>query len=412
MSMTADLRTLTPPPRNAFLASFLGWTLDSFDFFALVFIMKDIAKEFDVTKTQVAFALTLTLACRPIGALIFGWMADRYGRRKPLMLNILCYSFINLLCGFSRSLPMLLGLRAVFGVAMGGEWGLGAALAMESAPEKTRGLLSGILQEGYVVGYLLAAVVYPLVVPNLGWRWMFFIGIIPALVTIFIRSHVQESPVWERMREESENGAKAEVTLGSQVRQHYKLFLYLIVLMTAFTFMSHGTQDLYPTFLQVQRKFSPGTVSAIVIVYNVGALLGGVFFGALSQRIGRRNAIVIASLLALPIIPLWAYSRSAALLAAGSFLMQFMVQGAWGVIPAHLTELAPNAIRSSFIGVAYQLGNLLSSVNAPLQSSMAESHGDNYARAMSGVIVVVLLAVAAVTALGRDVKSQMEAGKL
>ena len=402
MAFAAPLRALTPPQRNAFLASFFGWTLDAFDFFVLVFVMKDIAKEFHVTKTQVSLVLTLTLACRPIGALIFGWAADRYGRRNLLMLNILCYSCINLLCGFAPSLMALFVLRALFGVAMGGEWGLGASLAMESVPKESRGLLSGMLQEGYVVGYLLAAVAYAVVYPALGWRWMFFIGILPALLSLFIRFKVQESPVWEEQKRQAGAGTVPAQNIGSMLREHSKLFAYLVVLMTAFTFMSHGSQDVYPTFLEVQHKFSPHVVSAIVIIYNIGGMLGGICFGGLSQRLGRRKAIVIAALLALPIIPLWAYSHSAAMLAGGAFLMQFMVQGAWGVIPVHLSELAPNALRSTFTGLAYQLGNLLSSLNAPLQTHLAEQHGDDYARGLSTIMFIVLIAVAVVTALGKE----------
>ena len=402
MTILAQLRALTPAQRNAFLASFLGWALDAFDFFVLVFVMKDIATEFHVSKTQVSVALTLTLACRPIGALLFGWAADQYGRRKLLMLNIICYSCINLLCGFAPSLAVLLILRALFGIAMGGEWGLGAALAMETVPKESRGLLSGILQEGYIVGYLLAAIAYWLVFPVLGWRWMFFIGLAPALLSLWVRRKVEESPVWEQERQQPHIGEEAKQNTGSLIRQHGKRFAYLVLLMTAFNFMAHGTQDLYPTFLQVQHKFKPQIVSAIAIVYNIGALFGGIFFGQLSQRIGRRKAIVIAVLLALPIIPLWAYSQSAATLAASAFLMQFMVQGAWGIIPAHLSELAPNRLRSTFTGLAYQLGNLLASINAPLQTRIAEQHGNNYAYPMTIVIIVVLLAVAIITALGRE----------
>ncbi len=253
-----------------------------------------------------------------------------------------------------------------------------------------------------MVGYLLAAVAYALVYPALGWRWMFFIGILPALLSLFIRFKVQESPVWEQQKQQVLHGNVPAQNIGSLLREHSKLFAYLVLLMTAFTFMSHGTQDMYPTFLEVQHKFSAGTVSLIVIIYNVGGMLGGIFFGALSQRIGRRKAIVLAALLALPIIPLWTYSHTAAMLAAGAFLMQFMVQGAWGVIPVHLSELSPNALRSTFTGLAYQLGNLLSSLNAPLQTHLAEQHGDDYARALSSVMVLVLLAVALVTAFGRE----------
>ena len=403
------LRKLTPPQRNAFLAAFLGWTLDAFDYFVLVFVMKDIAAEFHVSEHAVAYALMLTLACRPIGALLFGMAADRYGRRIPLMVNIVCYSAINLVCGFSPNLTVLFVLRALFGIAMGGEWGLGASLAMETIPPESRGFLSGLLQEGYSTGYLLAAVAYGLVFPVLGWRWMFFIGALPALLSLFIRTKVQESPAWEEENRRRKSAAgegrpRVPLALGPIVRQHGRLFLYLVVLMTAFTFMSHGSQDVYPTFLQKQHHYKPGVVSSIAIIYNVGALLGGMYFGGLSQRVGRRRAIMTAALLALPIIPLWAFSHSIASFALGGFLMQFMVQGAWGIIPAHLSELSPNIVRGTFTGLAYQLGNLLSSANAPLQTYWAARLHGNYAVVMSIVMTIVLLSVAIVTGLGKEAR--------
>ena len=397
MGAIAQLRALTPAQRNAFLASYLGWTLDAFDFFILVFVIPDVAKEFKVEKTAVTYAIFLTLAFRPVGALLFGWLGDRYGRRIPLLIDVVFYSVMELLSGFAPSLTAFLVLRAVFGIAMGGEWGLGASLAMETVPARTRGLLSGILQQGYPVGYLLAAVVFRYVYPALGWRWMFFIGVLPALLSLFIRFGVQESPAWVQRQKE-----RVPTNLGGALRQNLGLFCYMAVLMAAFNFMSHGTQDNYPTFLRVQQNFSPDTVSTIAIIYNIGAILGGIFFGALSQRIGRRRAIVIASLLALPVIPLWAYSHTAAMLALGAFAMQFFVQGAWGVIPAHLSELAPAALRGTFTGLAYQTGNLIASYNATLQSSIAAQQGGNYSLALAGVIGVALLVVALVTALGRE----------
>ena len=397
MTMWEQLRALTPVQRNAFLAAYLGWTLDAFDFFILVFVIPDVAKTFKVEKTAVTYAIFLTLAFRPVGAFLFGWLGDRYGRRIPLLIDVVFYSVMELLSGFAPTLTAFLVLRAIFGIAMGGEWGLGASLAMETVPARTRGLLSGILQQGYPVGYLLAAIVFRFVFPVLGWRWMFFIGVLPALLSLFIRFGVKESPVWVQSQK-----ARATQNLGQSVKQNLGLFAYMAVLMAAFNFMSHGTQDNYPTFLRVQRHFSPDTVSTIAIIYNVGAICGGIFFGALSQRIGRRRAIVIAALLALPIVPLWAYSRTAAMLALGAFGMQFFVQGAWGVIPAHLSELAPNVLRGTFTGLAYQTGNLIASYNATLQSRIADSHGGDYRLALASVILVVLVAVAGITALGRE----------
>jgi SHS family lactate transporter-like MFS transporter len=395
--MLVQLRALTPSQRNAFLAAYLGWTLDAFDFFILVFVLKDVAKTFHVEKTAVSYAIFLTLALRPVGAFLFGWAGDKFGRRIPLMVDVIFYAVVELVSGFAPNLTAFLVLRAIFGVAMGGEWGLGASLAMESVPAQTRGLLSGILQQGYPVGYLLAAVVYRFVFPHLGWRWMFFIGVLPALLSLFIRARVQESPAWK-----ANQAAQARLNLGAVLKSHMGLFAYMAVLMAAFNFMSHGTQDLYPTFLQVQHHFSPDTVSDIAIIYNLGALLGGLVFGALSQRIGRRRAIILAALLGLPLVPLWAYAPTAALLAVGAFGMQFCVQGAWGVIPAHLSELSPTLLRGTFTGFAYQIGNLLAAYNATLQLRIAQSHHGNYSYALASVIVVVLVLVAGITAVGRE----------
>ncbi len=394
----SQLRALTADQRSAFLAAYLGWTLDAFDYFILVFVVKDIAREFHTDKTAVSLALLLTLAMRPVGALIFGLFADRYGRRMPLMVDVVLYSILELLSGFAPSLTTFLILRALFGIAMGGEWGLGASLALESTPPKLRGLLSGILQQGYPVGYLLGAILYPPVVAHLGWRWLFFLGVLPALLSLFIRARVKESPVWERGRHE-----RVRFNVGQAVRQNAKLFGYLVLLMMAFNFMSHGTQDIYPTFLQVQHGFDADTVRAVAITYNIGALLGGILIGTLSERIGRRRAIIGSALLALPMVPLWAFSHTAGMLALGAFAMQFFVQGAWGVIPAHLSELSPNALRGVFTGFAYQLGNLLASVNGTLQTDLGEHHfGGDYGRALALTVGITLLAVALITALGRE----------
>ena len=399
MGAISMLRELTPSQRKAFIAAYLGWMLDAFDYFLLVFVIKDVAKEFHAIKAAVTVAITLTLACRPIGAFLFGVAADRWGRKRPLMIDIVLYSVLELLSGFAPTLTTFLILRALFGIAMGGEWGLGASLALESVPARTRGLLSGILQQGYPVGYLLGAVLYRFILPGLGWRWMFFIGVLPALLSLFIRAQVEESPVWEKGEHE-----RATFSIGDAIKRSAGLFAYLVVLMTTFNFMSHGTQDLYPTFLQTQHHFDTDTVSNIAIIYNLGALIGGICVGALSERIGRKRAIVISALLGLLVVYPWAFASTAVGLAIGAFMMQFFVQGAWGVIPAHLSELSPNALRGTFIGFAYQLGNLFASYNAVLQTSIAERRHDNYAYAMASVITIVLIAVAVVTGLGPEAR--------
>jgi MFS transporter, SHS family, lactate transporter len=397
MSSLSALKELTPNQRNVVLASFLGWTLDSFDFFIIVFVFRDIANEFKTDIPSVTATLFFTLAMRPLGAFLFGVVADKFGRRPTLMINILFYSGVEFLSGFAPSLTLLVFLRALYGIAMGGEWGVGASLTMESIPPKTRGIVSGILQAGYPSGYLLAALLYGTAFHILGWRGMFMVGALPALLVFFIRRNVEESPAWR------EHSAQPS-TAGGRMKGRWGLFIYVILLMTLFNSFSHGTQDIYPTFLQVQQKFPPPVVSTIAIIYNLGAILGGLFFGAYSERVGRRRAIVIASLLTLPIVPLWAFSNSAILLTIGAFLIQFFVQGAWGVIPVHLNELSPNSVRGTFPGFAYQLGNLFASKNGTIQATMAVSFGNNYGLALGLTAAVVAVAVALVTALGPEAR--------
>ena len=368
MEFLGHFRKLTPVQRNTFVACFLGWSLDAFDFFILIFCVNALATQFQTKVSAITEAIFWTLAMRPVGAFLFGMMADRFGRRPTLMVDIIAYSVFELASAFAPSLKFFLIMRACFGIAMGGEWGVGAALAFETLPAKGRGFFSGLLQEGYVVGYLVAALVYGTLFPIVGWRGMFVIGALPAFLVIYIRTKVEESPAWLQGRVSHE----AEEHLGQDIRTYLGSFLFLVVLMFAFNSFSHGTQDLYPTFLQKNLHFTPQTVGFIAVIYNIGALLGGITFGTWSEHIGRRRAIIVAAVLAIPVIPLWAYSRSVPMLALGGFLMQFMVQGAWGVIPAHLNELSPPAVRGTFPGFAYQIGNLLSSRNSVIQAKLVE----------------------------------------
>ncbi len=388
--------------RNTFIACFLGWSLDAFDFFILTFCVSAIATEFHAQVSAVFEAVFLTLAMRPVGAFLFGTIADRYGRRPALMIDIVAFSVFELASAFAPSLHIFLIMRALFGIAMGGEWGVGAALAFETLPAENRGFFSGVLQEGYVVGYLLAALLYGTLFHFIGWRGMFVVGALPAFLVIFIRTKVEESPAWQQGR-----GAAVGVqrNLGTDIVKYLGTFIFLMVLMFAFNSYSHGTQDVYPTFLQKNRGFSPATVGVVAIVYNLGALLGGICFGSWSERLGRRKTIVIAAVLTIPMIPLWVYPHTAPMLAFGSFLMQFMVQGAWGVIPAHLNELSPPAVRGTFPGLAYQLGNLLASRNSVVQSKLAEHYfGGNFAPVLAWTAVLVSALVVIVTISGREAK--------
>ncbi|PYJ82094.1 MAG: MFS transporter [Verrucomicrobia bacterium] len=381
---------------NALIASFLGWTLDAFDFFVLVFAVPTIAEEFHVDLPEIAKTIAVTLAFRPVGAFIFGLLADRYGRRLPLMLDLVFYSVVEVLSGLAPDYKTFLILRALFGIGMGGEWGVGASLAMEKVPPKWRGVLSGILQEGYAVGYLLAACCYFFVFPKWGWRPMFFIGGLPALLALFVRFKVKESAVWERTRPPNWSG------VGRAIVSQWKLFLYLSCLMMMMNFASHGTQDMYPTFLKLERGFSPRQVAVIVVIYNIGALVGGILFGLYSDRFGRRRGMATAFLLATVMIPLWAYAQNTPLLVLGAFLMQFMVQGAWGVIPAHITELSPDSVRGFLPGLAYQCGVLLAS-SVPYTVAVF-SKTLNYSTAMALTALTVFLLGIAVILLGPEKK--------
>jgi MFS transporter, SHS family, lactate transporter len=380
----------------ALTASFLGWTLDAFDFFLVSFCLTAIGKEFRQSDAAVAFSIGLTLAFRPVGAFLFGLLADRYGRRLPLMIDLLFYSVVEVATGFAPNFTTFLVLRALFGIGMGGEWGVGASLAMEAVPVKWRGVLSGLLQQGYALGNLLAALCYLFLFDKWGWRPMFFLGGLPALLAFFVRFRVKESEVWQRSKKESWG------ELAGNVGKHWKLFLYLVLLMTGMNLASHGTQDMYPTFLQ--RFWKLGTVdrSLVSAISMVGAIIGGVLVGLLSDRIGRRRAIVIALLTAVLMVPLWAYAPNYGLLVAGAFLLQFCVQGAWGVIPAHLSELAPTSIRGFLPGFSYQCGVLLAGQVATLLAISAKYV--SYAAAMAVTAASVFLMTALIAGLGREKK--------
>jgi len=387
---------LTASQKKTVLAAYLGWTLDAFDFFLLTFVIKDIAAEFAVGVPAVAYALFLTLAMRFVGAFFFGVIGDKWGRKPALMLDIVSYSVIGAAAAFAPNLAAFLALRALFGVAMGGEWGLGSSLAMESIPPRTRGFVSGVLQCGYPSGFLLAGIVYGLFYGRaigdytIGWRAMFLFSILPAFVVLFIRASVPESPAFAEARKVARPG------LWKTVADHWGLALYAVALMMCFNLFSHGTQDLYPTFLQKQLKFEPAMVSVITIVANLGAIAGGLAFGWISEKIGRVNAITVAALIALPALPLWAYSTTPFMLALGAFVMQIAVQGAWGVVPAHLNELSPGAVRATLPAFVYQIGNFLASYNGPFQAKLAEARGGDYAYALAlvaGVVAVALVIV-------------------
>ena len=409
MNVFQHFRRLTAQQRNTFVACYLGWSLDAFDFFILVVCLPAIASEFSVKVSVASEAIFLTLAMRPIGAFLFGMLADRVGRRPALMIDIVSFSVLELASAFAPSLKWFLILRALFGIAMGGEWGVGAALAFETLPAEGRGLFSGILQVGYNTGYLLAGLAFGTLFTHIGWRMMFVVGALPAFLVLYIRSSVEESPAWRLGRAAKQKKPQEIRNLDwyrGKLRGVILLippFLVLALLMFGFNLFSHGTQDLYPTFLKLNHGLTPQVVGMMVTVFNVGALLGSIVFGAWSEKIGRRWAIIAAALLAIPVAPLWAYSHSVAMLTLGAFLLQFMVEGAWGIIPAYLNELSPPSVRAMFPGLAYQTGNFLASRCTPVQSKIAEQHfGGNYAPVLAWTVVLVAVLLAVVTFFGKE----------
>ena len=429
---------LSTDEKHVVAASFLGWMLDAFDFFLLAFVLADVAKTFAIpiapkplvlgagyavahgaigkfaillplmwgrfigsltgsNGLDATIVLTLTLVVRPMGAFIFGRLADRFGRRPILMIDVICYSVFAAASAFAPSFATFLVIRVLFGIAMGGEWGIGSSLTMETVQPAHRGLVSGILQSGYACGYLLASLAF-LLFPLIGWRGMFFLGVLPALLVLYIRQRVPESAGWQTMKGSARQGT------GAVLRRHWRLAVYSILLMTCLNFFSHGTQDLYPTFLRVQHHFGPHVVTLITVAYNVGAILGGIGFGFLSQRIGRRRTMVLAALLSIPLVPFWAFSQGIVVLAASGFLMQFMVQGVWGVVPAHLNEISPAEARGTFPGFTYQLGNFLASTNATIQGVLAAAFGGAFSYGLATVAVTAALAIVVFAFLGPEAR--------
>src|SRR5437588_148342 len=397
-------KSLDRNQRNTFLACFLGWALDAFDFFLLTFVIVPMAGDFGTSVAELSYAITLTLAMRPLGAFIFGLLGDRFGRRMPLMIDIIFYSLMELLTAFSPNFTTLLIFRALYGIGMGGEWGLGASLAMEALPTEARGLFSGILQQGYAFGYLLAAVAYWVVFPFFGWRGLFVAGAVPAFLVLYVRTRVPESPVWLRQQHAM---ADFWTQLLIVLKRHWALFLYVILLMTAFNAMSHGTQDMYQTFLGEQRHYGVTQKAATGIIYAVGAVCGGTVVGHLSQKWGRRRSMISCAAVGILLLPVWVFSPSFTLLVIGGFAMQFMVQGAWGIVPVHLNELSPNAVRGTFPGFAYQLGNLFAANTAVVEARLADhirgaSAQPDYAKALAVFTFVIFLALMLLAAIGPE----------
>jgi SHS family lactate transporter-like MFS transporter len=394
----------TSTQRRTLFAGVGSWTLDAFDYFVLVFVLTAMAKDFGVTIVTATLAITFTLVMRPVGALIFGPLAERFGRKPVLMTNIVIFAVIELATAGAPNFTTFFILRIVYGIAMGGIWGVASALTMESVPKRSRGVVSGLFQAGYPLGYLIASVIFGLLMPVIGWRGLFAIGVIPVLLAVFIFFKVDESPVWKDSR--GHEGEKRKAAFWPAVRAQWPILIFAIVLMAAFNYFSHGTQDLYPTFLLKQHGFATSTVSIIAICYNVAAILGGLLAGTLSEKFGRKRIIIIFAALALPCIPLWAFATGSVWLGVGAFLMQFMVQGAWGVIPAYLNELVPEGTRAVLPGFVYQLGNVIASPNATIQALIANDNGGNFGLALAIVAGAVAIIIIVLMSFSRETRGK------
>jgi SHS family lactate transporter-like MFS transporter len=385
ISVATHTETISPRWGFAVSSGILGWILDAFDFFVLVFLVDVLANNFHVGKGDIVWTITITLAMRPVGALVLGSLADRYGRRRPLIACVLYFSIVTALTPFAPSYLVFVILRGLYGIGMGGYWGIGASLVMESSPKRWRGLFSGIMQAGYSGGYLLAAIALRTVEPRFGWRWMFLCGLVLAAIIAALTLLSPESTSWEKHRLAS---------FGEVIRvlwEHKKDFVYLVLMMTAITCLSHGTQDLYPDFLKTVHKFSNAVVSNLAILYNVGAILGALVIGHYSDRLGRRFAIILALTICALSIPLWAFGSTIVMLAIGSFAMQFGVQGAFGVIPAHLNELSPSSVRSLFPGVVYQLGVLIAAPSVVVEFTLRKHFGYQWALTIFEMCTILCL---------------------
>jgi len=390
--------------KHTVAASYISWALDAFDFFILIFLIHRIAVYFNVSIVLVSFAAMLTLIFRPIGAIIFGMLADKYGRKNILLVNVLCFSALEIISALSPNIPFFMVTRILFGVAMGGVWGIASAMAFDNSPAKAKGFVSGLIQSGYPAGYLVAAIFYGVFAPHLSWRELFLLaGAWPILIFLpYLYFKVPACVNKLKLNQHANtNGKLGLVSTVSAIKTHWKVCVYMVILMMAFNFFSHGTQDMYPTFLAVQKKFSSSTISIIAIFYNIAAIIGGILIGSLSQQIGRQKAILLAALLALPIIPLWVGAETPLWIGIGAVLMQFVVQGAWGVIPAYLNELTPPETKNTLPGFVYQVGNLIASVNAPLQAIIAAHYGGDYAISLAWTVGVVCIILALLMAYSR-----------
>ncbi|KIV83176.1 hypothetical protein PV11_05226 [Exophiala sideris] len=362
-----------------FLVAFFAWSWDAFDFFTVSLTVSDLAETFDKSTTDITWGITLVLMFRSVGSTIFGIAADRYGRKWPFIINNVLFIILELGTGFTQNYKQFLAVRALFGIAMGGLYGNAAATALEDCPEAARGLISGMLQQGYAFGYLLATAFSRGLVNTTshGWRPLFWFGACPPILIILFRLCLPETNTFRaRQALRAEQGSLAGTFLSEgrvALKRHWLLLIYLVLLMAGFNFMSHGSQDLYPTMLTNQFQFSANAVTVTQVVANLGAMTGGTIVGYCSQIFGRRFSIIFICVIGGALLYPYTFVTTKAVIAA-AFFEQFCVQGAWGVIPIHLMELAPGSIRTFVVGTSYQLGNLASSASSTIESTIGERY--------------------------------------
>lgn len=392
-----------PEQWRTLLASWAGWVLDAFDFTLVLLVLGDIAKAFGVGLVAMGIVLTGTLIGRLFGGILSGVWADRVGRRTPLMISILAYSLFELLSGFAPTYIVFLIFRFLFGIGMGGEWAAGTSLAMESWPKRSRGIASGFLQGGWPVGYLLATIVYGIVFPVWGWRALFFIGAAPALLVLFIRSRVKESPVWlESHRQLQREGRRPGLSLLRLFhRDTMATTLHASAVMGAMLFSYAAISSFWPTFLSSTLHLSVSDKTLFLILLNLGSLAGYWTAGWISERAGRRPTLVGFALLSACFIPLYVLTTVRTLVMIGGILMGAIGIGLWGVVPAYLTERFPTSIRGVGPSTAFHIGAVLGSFTPTLQALLVRN-GLTLAHSMGVTILAAALILAALVFFGPE----------
>jgi MFS transporter, SHS family, lactate transporter len=393
----------------AFVAAWLGWTLDAFDFTVFLLIMHPIAQTFHVSMTEVTFVFTITLWMRLFGATAAGWMGDRMGRKTPLMISILGYSFCNLAAGFSPTFLFLFCARALLGLFMGAEWPSGSALAMETWPQRSRGLMAGVLQGSWGLGFLISFAIYGLFYNSIGWRGMLWVGVLPALAVVYVRYFVKEPEVWvenQRIQKAENRQVKAPLVNVFKRGMILNTLNACWVLASGFV-LYYSINVLFATHLQVDLKMSPGAIGEIGVAANLVVFIASIAWGWVSDRWGRKAAQIIPALVAVPLAPLYLFSGNFALI-----WWAFVLQGAFGSggfasqAPSYLNERFPTEIRATAAGFCYHQGAIWGGLVAPILAYVATAYHVGYAIPMFIGTVGAALSFALAVALGPETKGK------